>query len=175
MNSCILMAEIVQNPQLRYTSDNLQLAEMLVQFPGLRAEDPPATLKVVGWGNLAQEIEQNYHQGDRVIVEGRLSMNTFERSEGFKEKRAELTVQRIHAVDKTVNTSPRSNTNAAPATPTAPTPEKAPKKTSNPEPVAASRTPTAKSDNRVDVITDFSTYELSTPPSPEPDIDDIPF
>jgi single-stranded DNA-binding protein len=96
MNSCILMAEIVQEPQLRYTPDQTALAEMLVQFPGLRAEDPPATLKVVGWGNLAQEIQQQYHQGDRIIIEGRLSMNTVERPEGFKEKRAELTVQRIH-------------------------------------------------------------------------------
>lgn len=173
MNSCILMAEIVQNPQLRYTSDNLQLAEMLVQFPGVRAEDPPATLKVVGWGNLAQEIEQNYHQGDRVIIEGRLSMNTFERSEGFKEKRAELTVQRIHAVDKTVNTSARSSTNTAP--PAAPTSEKAPKKATPPEPVGASRTSADKSANRVDVIADFATYEPSTPPSEAQDIDDIPF
>jgi len=65
---------------------------MLVQF-GL-AEDPPATLKVVGWG-ICSEIQQQYHQGDR-IIEGRLSMNTVERPEGFKEKRAELTVQRIH-------------------------------------------------------------------------------
>ncbi len=96
MNSCILMAEIVQEPQLRYTTDQTALAEMLVQFPGLRNEDPPATLKVVGWGNLAQEIQQQYHQGDHVIIEGRLSMSTVERSEGFKEKRAELTVQKMH-------------------------------------------------------------------------------
>ena len=98
MNSCILMAEIVQEPQLRYTTDQIALAEMLVQFPGLRTEDPPATLKVVGWGNLAQEIQQQYHQGDHVIIEGRLSMNTVDRSEGFKEKRAELTVQRMHSI-----------------------------------------------------------------------------
>jgi single-stranded DNA-binding protein len=95
MNSCVLMAEIVETPQLRYTTDQKALAEMLVQFPGPRAEDPPATLKVVGWGNLAQEIQQNYHQGDRVIIEGRLGMNTIQR-DGYKEKKAELTVQRIH-------------------------------------------------------------------------------
>lgn len=96
MNNCILMAEIVQEPQLRYTTEQLALTEMLVQFPGLRTEDPPATLKVVGWGNLAQDIQRTYHQGDRIILEGRLSMSTVERPEGFKEKRAELTVQRIH-------------------------------------------------------------------------------
>jgi single-strand DNA-binding protein len=100
MNSCILMAEIVQEPQLRYTSESqTQIAEMLVQFPGSRPEDPPSTLKVVGWGNLAQEIHEHYHQGDRIIIEGRLSMNTVERKpEGFKEKRAELTAQKIYSL-----------------------------------------------------------------------------
>jgi len=84
MNSCILMAEIVQEPQLRYTPDQTGLAEMLVQFPGLRAEDPPATLKEWLAGEFGSEIQQQYHQGDR-IIEGRLSMNTVERPEGFKE------------------------------------------------------------------------------------------
>lgn len=93
------MAEIIQDPQLRYTPDaQVPIAEMLVQFPGSRPEDPPATLKVVGWGNLAQEIQERYHQGDHVVIEGRLNMNTIDRPEGFKEKRAELTAQRIHSI-----------------------------------------------------------------------------
>ncbi len=101
MNSCVLMADIIQEPQLRYTADNLAVTEMLVQFPNsIRPEDPPATLKVVGWGNMASEIQQNYHEGDRVILVGRLGMNTIERPEGFKEKRAELTVQQIQNVGK---------------------------------------------------------------------------
>ncbi|MGI2903892.1 single-stranded DNA-binding protein [Tolypothrix sp. VBCCA 56010] len=112
MNSCILMAEIVENPQLRYTSENLEISEMLVRFPGVRPDDPPATLKVVGWGNMAKEIQQNYHEGDRVLIEGRLGMHTIERREGFKEKRAELTVQRIHALGAGFDTSssPRMET-----------------------------------------------------------------
>jgi single-strand DNA-binding protein len=98
MNSCILMAEIIQQPQLRYTPDNqVQIAEMLVQFPGPRPEDPPEHLKVIGWGTLAGEIHEKYHEGDRVIIEGRLGMNTIER-DGIKEKRAELTAQKIYSL-----------------------------------------------------------------------------
>ena len=97
MNSCILMAEITQDPQLRYTSDNqTPLAEMQVQIPSLRAEEAPESLKVVVWGNLAQEVQEQYRGGDRVILEGRLGMVMVEQPEGFKEKRAELTIQRIH-------------------------------------------------------------------------------
>ncbi len=115
MNSCILMAEIIQQPQLRYTSENqVPIAEMLVQFPGPKPEDPPEHLKVIGWGNLAQEIHEKYHEGDRVIIEGRLGMNTIDR-DGIKEKRAELTAQRIYTVSADAMT-------AAPATRTAPEP-----------------------------------------------------
>lgn len=109
------MAEIIKDPELRYTADNqTPITEMLVQFPGLRAEDPVETLKVVGWGNLAQQIQERYHQGDRVVIEGRLNMNTIERPEGFKEKRAELTAARIHPIgamngfENTAGSSPRS-------------------------------------------------------------------
>ncbi|HIK28305.1 MAG: single-stranded DNA-binding protein [Oscillatoriaceae bacterium SKW80] len=98
MNSFIVMAEIVKDPELRYTTDNKKRAEMLIKFPALREEDPPSILKVVGWGNLAEEICDRYREGDQVVIEGRLNMNTVERPEGFKEKRAELTASRIHSL-----------------------------------------------------------------------------
>lgn len=139
MNSIILLAEIVQEPQLRFTSDNqTPIAEMRLQFAGLRPEDPPAKVKAVGWGNLAQEIQSKYREGDRVIVEGRLSMNTVDRPEGFKEKQAELTIQKIYTLDGATisdsisetppaSTRPQPQSNAAPPT-SAPTkkPAKAP-------------------------------------------------
>ncbi len=95
MNSCILMAQIVQEPQLRYTADQMAICEMLVEFSERGSQESPSRLKVVGWGNLAQEIQKSYHQGDRVIIEGRLTMNSVQ-LDGYKEKRAELTVQKIH-------------------------------------------------------------------------------
>ena len=115
MNNCILMAQIIQEPQLRYTSDNLAIAEMLVEFPSYRQSDPPAHLKVIGWGNFAQELHSNYRVGDRVVLEGRLSMNTVERPEGFKEKRAELVAQRIHSLGEQTD-SASSPGKATPAT-----------------------------------------------------------
>jgi single-stranded DNA-binding protein len=65
----------------------------------MRDDSPKESLKVVGWGNLANTIKETYHPGDRLIIEGRLGMNMIERQEGFKEKRAELTASRISLVD----------------------------------------------------------------------------
>jgi single-strand DNA-binding protein len=96
MNQCILMAEVLDAPRLRYTQDNqTAVAEMLVQFEGVKPEDPATRLKVVGWGNLAQEVQDRCKVGDRLILEGRLRMSTIER-DGYKEKVAELTLARLH-------------------------------------------------------------------------------
>lgn len=96
------MAEITRPAQLRYTQDTqMAIADMEVQFSGLRPEDPPAKLKVVGWGNLATEMQQSYQIGDRVVIEGRLGMNTIDRQEGFKEKQAELTASKIYSLGAT--------------------------------------------------------------------------
>lgn len=100
MNHCILMAEIVEVPQLRYTSDNqTPIAEFKVKIAGLRPDDSPAQFRAIGWGNLAQTIQTaSYAPGERVVIEGRLTMKTVDRPEGFREKQAEVTVQRLHRV-----------------------------------------------------------------------------
>ena len=120
MNQCMLMAEIISAPQLRYTQDNqTPISEFTVVFPGLRAEDPSQQIKVVGWGNLAQEIQERYANGDRVLLEGRLSMNTVARPEGFKEKQAEMTAQRIYKLSD-LGTSPMAAPEAPSVTASAP-------------------------------------------------------
>ena len=117
MNTCILMAKIVRNPELRYTQDTqVPFAQMLVEFEGSRPEDPPSTLKVVGWDEkLANEIKENYTEGDDLIIEGRLSMNMIDRPEGFKEKRAELRASRVYRVEGL--STPTATTLTTPATP----------------------------------------------------------
>lgn len=157
MNNCILMAEIVEAPQLRYTADNqTPIAEFVVKFPGLREGDAPGQIKAIGWGNLAQEIQERYQAGDRVLLEGRLSTNTLERPEGFKEKRAEMTVQRV---------SPISDLQTmAIAEPTPIAEGKFAGGTSSPDSVPSAATPAAP-----------AAPAASKPAAEAPDYDDIPF
>ena len=99
VNHCLLEVEVLEAPQLRYTQDNqTPVAEMAVQFEGLRPDDPPGQLKVVGWGNLAQDLQNRVQVGQRLMVEGRLRMNTVTRQDGVKEKRAEFTLARLHPI-----------------------------------------------------------------------------
>ena len=91
LNHCLLEVEVLEAPQVRYTQDNqTPVAEMTVSLEGLRPDDPAGQLKVVGWGNLAQDLQNRVQVGQRLVLEGRMRMNTVTRQDGVKEKRAEL-------------------------------------------------------------------------------------
>lgn len=151
MNSIVLMAEVLTDPELRRTPDNQSsITSFLAQFAGGRNDETPYRIKVVGWGNLADEIMEKYHKGDQVVVEGRLRLDTVDRGT-YKEKRTELVAQRVHGLGSSGSTasiaSTPSNTNA-PARST---------RTASPSPAPAPYVPVA------------------SPAVDAPDYDDIPF
>ena len=160
MNHCLLEVEVLEAPQVRYTQDNqTPVAEMAVQMDGLRPDDPPAQLKVVGWGNLAQELQNRVQVGQRLMLEGRLRMNTVTRPDGVKEKRAEFTLARLHAIGAGAAASPASGPGPGPAPAASRAPARAPTPAA-PVPQPASQAPTW---NTSPLVSDL------------PEEDDIPF
>lgn len=153
MNSIVLMAEVLTDPELRRTPDNQSsIASFLVQFAGGRAEEAPYRIKVVGWNNLADEIMEKYHKGDRVVVEGRLRLDTVDRGT-YKEKRTELVAQRVHSLEA-------GSTASIATTPTA----------------APSRSPRANPSTPNNAAVPTSNYvPVASPATNAPDYDDIPF
>ncbi len=120
MNNCVLSGKILTEPQLRYTPEQRAITEFSLEISGLRPEDASSTVKVISWGNMAEEIQKAYHARDEVIIEGRLGMNTVEHPQGYKEKRAELTVQRIFRAAVLESTTAAEPAPAAPASPSEP-------------------------------------------------------
>jgi single-stranded DNA-binding protein len=152
MNQCVLEVEVIDAPTVRYTQDNqTPIAEMSVRFDALRDGDPPSELKVVGWGNLAQELQNRVQVGQRLLIEGRLRMNTVPRGDGMKEKRAEFTLARLHPIgasttsSSTASSAPQgSQPSSGSARPERPTPIAAPAATpkpSEPEPASWNSAP----------------------------------
>ena len=112
MNHCLIQAVINSAPQMRYTKENkTPIAEMTVNFKGLRDEDPSRELKVLGWGTVAQEMVEELKEGQNIVVEGRLRMNSVTKKDGTKEKQTELTASRIHHISPAEKTTPKTDTN----------------------------------------------------------------
>ena len=167
MNHCVLEVEVIDAPTVRYTQDNqTPIAEMSVRFDALRDGDPPSELKVVGWGNLAQELQNRVQVGQRLLIEGRLRMNTVPRGDGMKEKRAEFTLARLHPVGASPTTSSSAPPSAAHSSPQgAPTPSGS-ARPERPTPKAA---PAANPQRSEPEPTSWNAAPLV------PDTDDIPF
>ena len=99
MNHCLIQSVIKTSPQMRYTKENqTPIAEMIVIIKGLRNDDPTNDLKVLGWGSIAQEMVEQLKEGNSVVLEGRLRMNSVTRKDGTKEKQPELTASKIHKI-----------------------------------------------------------------------------
>ncbi len=99
MNHCLIQAVVNSAAQMRYTKEKqTPIAEMLVNFKGLRSEDPTRELRILGWGNIAQEMVDELKEGQNIIIEGRLKMNSVTRKDGTKEKQPELTASKIHKI-----------------------------------------------------------------------------
>ena len=97
MNHCMLEVIVKKAPTVRFTQDNkTPLAEIEVEFDSLRNDSPPSTIKVVGWGKLAEELKNTVLVNSKLVIEGRLRMNSVPRQDGTKEKQAEFTLSRIH-------------------------------------------------------------------------------
>ena len=112
MNHCLLEVTVQVAPTIRYTQDNkTAIAEMDVSFNGLRQDDPPGSLKVIGWGSLAQDLQNRVQVGQKLILEGRLRINTVPRQDGTKEKRAEFTLSKIHSSSSNPNQDSVRTTN----------------------------------------------------------------
>ncbi|MEM9155200.1 MAG: single-stranded DNA-binding protein [Cyanobacteria bacterium J06642_2] len=113
MNSIVLMAEILTEPELRFTPDNLAVASFLISFPSTRPDDPDNQVRVAMFGDAAQQAVDERKVGDRVILEGQLNVDSIER-DGRKEKRAEVSVRRIHLVTGEVaSTAPAASARPA--------------------------------------------------------------
>jgi len=100
MNHCLIQAVINSAPQMRFTKENqTPIAEMIVNFKGLRSEDPTRELKIIGWGNIAQKMVDELKEGQNIVIEGSLKMNSVTRKDGTKEKQSELTASKIHQIE----------------------------------------------------------------------------
>ena len=113
MNHCLLEVLVKKAPTVRFTQDNkTPIAEIEAEFENLRADAPPSTIKVIGWGKLAEELQNTVQINSKLVIEGRLRMNSVPRQDGTKEKQAEFTLSRIHpfSSNSSVSSTPTQNT-----------------------------------------------------------------
>lgn len=120
MNNLILAIAFKSDPEIRTTNNDKSYCQFMAEFQG-KPDAPPVSAKVTAWGNLAAEVQRDYRKGDRAIIEGRVQIDTIDRPEGFKEKRAAISISKIHSLgDVAVKAVTKTESKAAIAEPPPP-------------------------------------------------------
>lgn len=130
MNNSILSGVVVTSPQLRHTKDNLAIASFYLQFTvgkGQGKETTEERIEVLAFGNYAQVVKDQVAEGAKVILEGRLQIDSVE-ADGYKQKVAKFNASRIHDGYPTaiapepvpITTTPAPAPKAPPHAPTTP-------------------------------------------------------
>jgi single-strand DNA-binding protein len=117
MNVIALAGTLQSEPELRYTQDGLPRLSVILSFVAEKEGEGDYKIRVIAFGDLANEVHQNYHHGDSIFIEGRLQVEKRSKSSAAtreemekKETVAELIARKFYKAGGIVrNPSPIYN------------------------------------------------------------------
>jgi single-strand DNA-binding protein len=92
MNKVILVGRLTQDPEVRYTQSGKAVASFTIavnRFSG-QGQKEADFIPVVAWEKLAETCGNNLTKGQRVLIEGRLQIRSYEANDGQKKRVAEV-------------------------------------------------------------------------------------
>ncbi len=100
---------VVKTPEKRFTQNNLPITNFTLNIN----QKEETLVRVIAIGNLAEVVAQDVANGDRVIVDGRLQVETFKTQDGKDKRIIEINASTIEKIGSTQELG--SGSKAAPA------------------------------------------------------------
>jgi len=103
MNIVILMGRTVKDIDLRYTAKSMPVARftLAVDRPYTKQGEEKKTdfISCVAFGRLAENLEKYIRKGRRIVIEGRIQVDSYDRDDGSKGYSTSIIVERFHFAD----------------------------------------------------------------------------
>ena len=109
MNKVILVGRLAQDPDVRYTQSGKAVASFTLavnRFGGGQGQNNADFVPIVAWEQLGEACGNNIIKGQRILVDGRLQIRTYEDNSGHKRRVAEVVAQAIEFLDKPQKNGP---------------------------------------------------------------------
>jgi len=105
MNKVILVGRLAQDPEVRYTQSGKAVASFTLavnRFGGgqNQGQNTADFVPIVAWERLAETCGNNLTKGQRVLVDGRLQIRSYEANDGQKRRVAEVVAQSIEFLER---------------------------------------------------------------------------
>ena len=109
MNIVILMGRMTRDPELKYTTGGKAYANFTLAVQKTR--DEAEFIDCVAWEKTAENIAEYFRKGNRILIQGRLSVNSYEQN-GEKRKFIRVLANNFEFIDsKNSGNSQNSNRN----------------------------------------------------------------
>ncbi len=103
INKVILVGRLAQDPEVRYTQTGKAVCSFTLavnRFSGGQGQNTADFIPVVAWERLAETAGNNLTKGQRVLVDGRLQIRSYEANDGSKRRVAEVIAQSIEFLER---------------------------------------------------------------------------
>ena len=103
MNKVILVGRLAQDPEVRYTQSGKAVASFNLavnRFGGGQGQNNADFIPIVAWEKVAETCGNNLNKGQRVLVDGRLQIRSYETTDGQKRRVAEVVAQSIEFLER---------------------------------------------------------------------------
>lgn len=102
MNKWIGVGRLAQDPEVRYTQDGKAVASfnLAVNRFGGGQQNNADFIPIVAWEKLAEICGNNLTKGQRILVDGRLQIRSYEANGGQKRSVAEIVAQSIEFLER---------------------------------------------------------------------------
>ena len=102
MNKVILVGRLTQDPEIRYTQTGKAVASFTLAVNRFvsQGKNEADFIPIVVWDKLAEVCGNNLTKGQRLLVEGRLQIRSYETNDGQKRRVAEVVAQNIEFLER---------------------------------------------------------------------------
>ena len=105
MNVVILMGRMTRDPELKFTSGGKAFANFSLAVQ--KAKDEVEYIDCTVWEKTAETIAEYFRKGNRILIQGRLSVNSYEQN-GEKRRMTRVVVNSFEFVESAGNSGNNS-------------------------------------------------------------------
>ena len=98
LNRIMIIGRLTSQPELRYTGNEKPYSRICVAVD--RYSEGTDFINVVVWNKQAENVCEYLEKGSRILVEGSLSVNSYDDKDGNKRYSAEVIAQNVKFLDR---------------------------------------------------------------------------
>lgn len=90
----VISGVVYRNPEKRFTGNNIPVTSFTLNID----EKEQSLIRVVARGNMAESVESSVSKGNKIVVEGRLQVSSFQAEDGTEKKVMEIDMSSFEVV-----------------------------------------------------------------------------